>query len=276
MAFDQKDFVWIAFDHAPHRRRNAFEKRHLIRQHFPRAALECDCVELDFAHTGAQIVVVADFVERIAPRDALERWRFQNLHHLVWGSLLHPHDVLLARDRDAWRRQIDDEPGGTRRPGPHNILHQHEFAAIGGAADTADEASVRTLDRDDLNAIRSCIDHPCLTTARAWLHLHLCTQAAETFPFIVANDDAVVLADDLATVRFFDDGASAFDALASLTLHLLDAALIDHAGTSIPSRRLFATCSGWCTGLRSRALRGRLGLCGRRCLYRLLRLSARG
>ena len=66
----------------------------------PGAELEVDGVEVDPAHAGAQLVVVADLLQRIGAVERLDRRRIQRFVEIVVGGAVVVDDVAVARNGD--------------------------------------------------------------------------------------------------------------------------------------------------------------------------------
>ena len=205
--------------------------------HLPRSELEVDDVEIDAAHTVAQMRAVADFLERILPVELFDRRSAQSLVDIIVGGTIVFDDVLFARDQNARRQQAhrQSETNAQRHaPSPAvmaAVVDKVDLAALARTPVAADQPPVGVHYREHL-AIAAIEDgHGRAVVAP--LGARIARDTAEACRLVVPDDGPIALAHDDATVRLLDHAALAagLDSLAPPLLHVFEARGASLAGT---------------------------------------------
>ncbi len=152
VAFDQEHLARVALDRLVETLRYSGKLLRLIRRDLKRPVSNVMRVEVDARHAVAHRGAVADFVERIAAIDALDRRRDQRVVDQLRLRVLRLDDVTLARDTHHRRRQVDKEAADTEtdadsdarpRPRTERVVDDDDLAAARIAADAANRAGRR-------------------------------------------------------------------------------------------------------------------------------------
>src|SRR6185503_6416632 len=211
----------------------ALELGILLRADFPGAGREDDVDELDMPQPLAQLVVVADFLERIGTLEALDRGGVEGLVEVVVARAIVVDDVFLAGDGNPRRRHVEnDEPDRADADADGDVAQEAAVVddvmlpTVRSAPVAPHEAPVGVDLREDAHAVGARIEGgddavgpPFRLRARA---------APEPLGLVVADDGPVVLLDDDAIARLLDDPAIALDALLAALLHLIEAPRARH------------------------------------------------
>src|SRR6266403_4331839 len=206
VALDQEHLARVARDRPIESVRDRLQLRRLIRWNLPRPGFEVDAVEVDARHQLPHRRAIADFVERITPRDPLHRRRLHGLVNEVGRGVLGFDDVAVVGNADHRRRQVDVKAADRARIAIA-VVDDDDFAAAVVAANPPQQLAVATGHRDDLAAIGA--NHDGAGFAADLLGPDVARAEAESILFVVANEGLAAGIDDDDPTWFGEDLAAA-------------------------------------------------------------------
>jgi hypothetical protein len=234
MASDEEYLIRIAAEDLLDRVGHFLEIADLFLPHVPGAKLEIDRIQIDPAQPLPQSSVIADFVQRILALDVFQRLCAQRLLDLFFRCVVRVDEIFILRNIEHHFGQFEIEletaaSAAITIPVAVSafasalvlIVDQNDFAPVARALDAAEKSTVIALYSNDLNAIGPGDDRT-VSAAFSPLHAEIARRSAQTFRFVVPDDDLAAVALDTAITRFLDNDTSAFlAALASLTRNVL-------------------------------------------------------
>src|SRR5258706_291904 len=207
VALDQEHLARIARDRPVESVRDRLQLGRLIGWNLPRAGFEVDSVEIDARHQLTHRGAVADFVERITPRDPVHRRSQHGVVDQFRRRVLGFDNVAIVRNADYRRRQVDVETADRARIAIA-IVDDDDLAASLVAANPAQQLAVAANDGDDLRAVGA--NHDGAGLAADLLGPNVARAVTKAFHFVVTNERlaAGIAHDDPPGLG--DDCASAF------------------------------------------------------------------